>query len=163
LRLASDQAPSGRCREQRANVVFDRVPSGASTTFRKETDRAPAGGLRRVHSHVATEQFRIAVIARNAGKDSEILPWLTVIFYRVGVDPAMMPKRRFPIRLCFRSNLRKATAHRRPAPENGRLPDLPPGACWKVLVVRAANGHAELRHGTLRRSGGAAEAYRGGR
>jgi hypothetical protein len=163
LRLGSDQAPSGRCGEWRANVVLDRVQPAASTTLRKETDRAPAGGLRRVPSHVATEQFRIAVITRNAGKDSEILPWLTVIFYRVGVDPAMMPIRRFPIRLDFRSNPRKATVHRHPGPENGILPDLPPDACWKVLVVRVASCHAELRHGTLRRSGGAAEAYRGGR
>src|SRR5271156_6562109 len=99
LRLASDQAPSGRCDEGCANMVFDRVPPAASTTLRRETDRAPAGGLRRVPSPVATEQFRIAVIARNAGKDSEILPWLTRIFYRVGVDPAMTPKQRFPIRL----------------------------------------------------------------
>ena len=163
MRRGNDQAPSGRCHEWRPNVVFDRVQPAASTTPRKETDRAPAVGLRGVASHVATEQFRIAVITRNAGKDSEILPWLTVIFYRVGVGPAMMTKRRFPIRLDFRSNPRKATVHRRRGPENGILPDLPPGSCSKVLVVRAANCHAELRHGTLRRSGGAAEAYQGGR
>ena len=163
MRLGSNQAPSGRCHEWCANVVFDRVQPAASTTLRRETDRAPAGGLRGVPSHVATEQFRIAVITRNAGKDSEILPWLAQIFYCVGDDPAMMPKQRFPIRLDFRSNPRKATVHRRRGPENGILPDLPPGPCWKVLVVRAANCHAELRHGTLRRSGGAAEAYQGGR
>ena len=163
MRPGSDQAPSGRCHEGRANMAFDRVQPAASTTLQKETGRAPAGGLRRVPSHVATLQFRIAVITRNAGKDSEILPWSTVIFCRVGVDPAMMPKRRFPIRLDFRSNPRKAIVHRRRGPENGILPDLPPGSCWKVPVVRAANCHAELRHGTLRRSGGAAEAYQGGR
>ena len=162
MRLESDQAPSGRCQEWRANVVFDHVQPAASTTLRKGTDRAP-GAFRRVPSHVATEQFRIAVITRNAGKDSEILPWLTVILYRVGVGPAMMPKRRFPIRLDFRSNPRKENMHRRRGPENGILPNLPPVACWKVLFVRAANCHAELRHGTLRRSGGAAEAYQGGR
>jgi hypothetical protein len=160
LRLGSDQAPSGRWR---ANVVFDRVQPAASTTLRKETDRAPTGALRRVPSHVATEQFRIAVITRNAGKDSEILPCLTVIFLRVGVDPAMMPKRRFPNRLDFRSNPRRARVHRRRGPESGIFPDLPPGACWKVPVVQAANFHAEFRYGTLRRSGGAAEAYQGGR
>ena len=163
MRLGSDQAPSGRCDEWCANVVFDHVRPAASTTLRKGTDRAPTGGLRRVPSHVATEQFPIAVITRNAGKYSEILPWLTVTFYRVGVDPAMMSKRRFPIRLGFRSNPRKATVHRRQGPDNGILPDLPPGACWKVPVVRAANCPAELRHGALRRSGGAAEAYQGGR
>jgi hypothetical protein len=163
LHLGSDRAPSGRCHEWRANVVFDRVQPAASTTLRKETDRAPTGGLRRVPRSVATEQFRIAVITRNAGKGSEILPWLIVIFYRVAVDPAMMPKRRFPIRLDFRGNPRKATVHRRQGLENGILPDLPPGPCWKVLVVRAANCHAELRHGTLPISGGAKEAYQGGR
>src|ERR1700733_1020611 len=163
LHLGGDQAPWGRCEERRANVVFDRVQPAASTTLRKETDRAPVGGPRRVPSHVATEQFPIAVIARNAGKDSETLPWLTVIFYRVGVDSARMPKRRFPIQLDFRSNPRRATVHRRQGPDNGIPPDLPPGACWKVLVVRAANCHAKLRHETLRRSGGAAEAYPGGR
>ena len=163
MRLGGDQAPSGRCHEWRANMVFDRVQPAASTILRKETDRAPAGALRRVPRHAATEQFRIAVITRNAGKDSEILPWLTVIFYRVGVGPAMMTKRRFPIRLDSRSNPRKATVRRRRGPENGILPDLPPGPCWKVLVVQAANCHAKLRHGTLRRSAGAAEAYPGGR
>ena len=163
MRPGGDQAPSGRCDERRANVVSGRVQPAASTTLRKETDRAPAHGLRRVPSHVATEQFRVAVITRNAGKDSGTLPWLTVIFYRVGVAPAMMPKRRFPIRLDFRSNPPKATVHRRRGPETGILPDLPPGPCWKVLVVRAANCHAELRHGTLRRSGDATEAYQGGR
>ena len=163
MRLGSNQAPSGRCHEWRANVAFDRVQPAASTTLRKENDRAPVGGLRRVPSHVATEQFRIAVVTRSAGKDSEILPWSTAIFYRVGVDPTMMPKRRFPIRLDFRSNPRKAAGHRRRGPENGIFPGLPPGACLKVLVVRAASGHGELRYGTLRRSGGAAEAYPGGR
>jgi hypothetical protein len=163
LRLGSDQAPSGRFHEWPPNMVFDCVQPAASTTLRKETDRALTGGLRRVPSHFATEQFRIAVITRNAGRDSEILPWLTVIFYRVGVDPAKRPKRRFPIRLDFRSNPRKAAGHRRRGPENGILPDLPPGSCWKVPVVRAANCHAELRHVTLRRSGGVAEAYQGGR
>jgi hypothetical protein len=163
LRPGGDQAPSGRCDERRANVVSGRVQPAASTTLRKETDRAPADGPQRVPSHVATEQFPIAVITRNAGKDGEILPWLPAIFYCVGVDPARMPKRRFPIRPDFRSNPRKAIVHRRQGPDNGIPPDLPPGACWKVLVVRAANCHAKLRHETLRRSGGAAEAYPGGR
>ena len=163
MRLGSDQVPSGRCRAWRANMVFDRVQPAASTTLRKGTDRGPAGGLRRVPSHAATEEFRIAVLTRNAAKESEMLPGLTVIVYCVGVDPARMPKRRFPIRLDFPSNPRKPTVHRRRGPENGILPDLPPGSCWKVPVVRVANCRAELLHGSLRRSGGAAEAYQGGR
>src|ERR1700744_6612426 len=102
LRLVSYQAPSGRCHEWRANMVFDRVQPAALTILRKETDRAPAGVFRRVPSHVATKPGRSAGITRNAGKGSEILPGLTVIFYRVGVGPAWRTKLRCLIRRDFR-------------------------------------------------------------